>query len=61
MALYTSAEQLLVDEVAACPLVQAVHAYKVRLWVGNLAVGTAGLVPLEVWQATYLNSTEPSA
>jgi oligopeptide transport system substrate-binding protein len=53
---YAIAEQLLIDEMAWCPLLQSVAHYEVRPWVHGWVVGAEGLPPNDAWAAMYITS-----
>jgi len=52
--LYQQAEQLLVQQAAAIPLVQNTALYVVRSHVVNWRIASIGVTPLSVWQTTYI-------
>jgi oligopeptide transport system substrate-binding protein len=52
--LYQQAEQLLVQQAAAIPLVQNTALYVVRSHVVNWRIASMGVTPLSVWQTTYI-------
>lgn len=53
--LYQQAEQLLIDNVAVCPLYQAVNHYALRPWVkGDFVEDARGLFPNDAWVTGYI-------
>ncbi len=53
--LYQQAEQLLIDDVAVCPLFQVVDAYALRPWVkGDFAQNGLGVIPNDAWVSGYI-------
>jgi len=53
--LYNQAEQLLIDNVAVCPLFQYVNHYALRSWVkGDFAEDARGLFPNDAWVSGYI-------
>jgi ABC-type oligopeptide transport system substrate-binding subunit len=53
--LYNQAEQLLIDNVAVCPLLQYVNHYALRSWVkGDFAEDARGLFPNDAWITGYI-------
>jgi ABC-type oligopeptide transport system substrate-binding subunit len=52
--LYQQAEQLLVKQGAAIPLVQTMTIYAVRSRVAGRRIAPTGVTPQSVWQAAYL-------
>jgi ABC-type oligopeptide transport system substrate-binding subunit len=53
--LYHQAEQMLIDNVAICPLFQVVDAYALRSWVkGGFAQNGLGVVPNDDWVSGYI-------
>ena len=53
--LYNQAEQLLIDNVAVCPLLQYVNYYALRPWVkGDFAEDARGLFPNDAWVSGYI-------
>lgn len=54
--LYNQAEQLLIDNVAACPLSQGILNYQVREYVHNWSLDASTFAPLDSWAATYIAS-----
>ncbi|HEU4783045.1 MAG TPA: peptide ABC transporter substrate-binding protein [Ktedonobacterales bacterium] len=53
--LYNQAEQLLIDNVAVCPLYQYVTRYALRTWVkGNFVEDARGLFPNDAWVSGYI-------
>ena len=52
---YQQAEQLLIDNVAACPLFQLVNHYALRSWVkGDFVEDARGLFPNDAWVTGYI-------
>ena len=51
---YQQAEQLLVDQVAWCPISQAVDHYLLRSYVRNWFEGLQGVPPNDVWTQTFI-------
>lgn len=57
LALYAQAEQMLVDQVAFCPLFQAANYYRVRTWVkGGFVENAQGYFPNDAWVSGYIVS-----
>jgi len=55
MSKYNQAEQMLVDNVATCPVYQSTGHYRVRTWVKGDFVQTAqGQFPLDAWATAYI-------
>ncbi len=53
--LYQQAEQLLIDNVAVCPLFQLVNHYALRSWVkGDFVEDARGLYPNDAWVSGYI-------
>ena len=53
--LYNQAEQLLIDNVAVCPLYQYVTRYALRSWVkGGFEEDARGLIPNDAWVSGYI-------
>ena len=53
--LYNQAEQLLIDNVVACPLAQYVNHYALRPWVkGDFVEDARGLFPSDAWVTGYI-------
>ncbi|HEX5548010.1 MAG TPA: peptide ABC transporter substrate-binding protein [Ktedonobacterales bacterium] len=53
--LYNQAEQLLIDNVAVCPLYQYVTRYALRSWVkGGFEEDARGLFPNDAWVSGYI-------
>ena len=53
--LYNQAEQLLIDNVAVCPLLQYVNHYALRTWVkGDFAEDARGVFPNDAWVSGYI-------
>ena len=53
--LYHQAEQMLINNVAICPLFQVVNAYALRSWVkGGFAQNGLGVVPDDDWVSGYI-------
>jgi peptide/nickel transport system substrate-binding protein/oligopeptide transport system substrate-binding protein len=53
--LYNQAEQLLIDNVAVCPLFQYVNHYALRTWVkGDFVEDARGLFPNDAWVSGYI-------
>jgi peptide/nickel transport system substrate-binding protein/oligopeptide transport system substrate-binding protein len=53
--LYNQAEQLLIDNVAVCPLYQYVTRYALRPWVkGDFAEDARGVFPNDAWVSGYI-------
>ncbi len=53
--LYQQAEQLLIDNVAVCPLFQYVNHYALRSWVkGDFVEDARGLFPNDAWVSGYI-------
>ncbi|HET9979641.1 MAG TPA: hypothetical protein VFQ32_04320, partial [Ktedonobacterales bacterium] len=53
--LYQQAEQLLIDNVAVCPLFQEVNRYVLRPWVqGNFVEDGRGVFPNDAWVTGYI-------
>ncbi|HEY7340416.1 MAG TPA: peptide ABC transporter substrate-binding protein [Ktedonobacterales bacterium] len=53
--LYQQAEQLLIDNVAACPLYQTINHYALRPWVkGDFVEDARGLFPNDAWITGYI-------
>jgi ABC-type oligopeptide transport system substrate-binding subunit len=53
--LYQQAEQLLIDNVAVCPLLQYVNHYGLRTWVkGDFVEDARGLFPNDAWVSGYI-------
>jgi ABC-type oligopeptide transport system substrate-binding subunit len=53
--LYNQAEQMLIDNVAVCPLYQYVTRYALRPWVkGDFVEDTRGLFPNDAWVSGYI-------
>jgi oligopeptide transport system substrate-binding protein len=53
--LYNQAEQLLIDNVAVCPLYQYVTRYALRDWVkGDFVEDARGLFPNDAWVSGYV-------
>jgi oligopeptide transport system substrate-binding protein len=53
--LYNQAEQMLIDNVAVCPLFQYVNHYALRSWVkGGFAEDAQGLFPNDAWVSGYI-------
>ena len=53
--LYQQAEQLLIDNVAVCPLFQVMGAYALRPWVkGDFAQNGLGVIPNDAWVTGYI-------
>lgn len=53
--LYNQAEQLLIDNVAVCPLFQYVNHYALRSWVkGDFVEDARGLFPNDAWVSGYI-------
>ncbi|HEX6122430.1 MAG TPA: peptide ABC transporter substrate-binding protein, partial [Ktedonobacterales bacterium] len=50
MSLYHQAEQLLVQQVAVCPLYQYQQAYRVRSYVRNYVENAGGTLALDQWR-----------
>jgi oligopeptide transport system substrate-binding protein len=55
LPLYNVAEQLLIDNVAACPLFQYVNHYALRPWVkGGFVEDARGVFPNDAWVSGYI-------
>jgi peptide/nickel transport system substrate-binding protein/oligopeptide transport system substrate-binding protein len=55
LPLYNVAEQLLIDNVAACPLFQYVNYYALRPWVkGGFVEDARGVFPNDAWVSGYI-------
>jgi ABC-type oligopeptide transport system substrate-binding subunit len=55
LPLYNQAEQLLIDNVAVCPLFQYVNHYALRTWVkGDFVEDARGLFPNDAWITGYI-------
>ncbi len=53
--LYNQAEQLLIDNVAICPLYQWMNHYALRTWVkGDFVEDARGLFPNDAWVSGYI-------
>jgi peptide/nickel transport system substrate-binding protein/oligopeptide transport system substrate-binding protein len=53
--LYNQSEQMLVDEVAYCPLSQNLNFYRVRTWVkGDFVENATGTFPNDAWVSAYI-------
>jgi peptide/nickel transport system substrate-binding protein/oligopeptide transport system substrate-binding protein len=53
--LYQQAEQMLIDNVAVCPLYQTVNHYALRTWVkGDFVEDARGLFPNDAWVSGYI-------
>lgn len=53
--LYQQAEQLLIDNVAVCPLFQEVNRYALRPWVkGDFVEDGRGFFPNDAWVSGYI-------
>jgi ABC-type oligopeptide transport system substrate-binding subunit len=53
--LYQQAEQMLIDNVAVCPLFQYVNRYALRSWVkGDFVEDARGLFPNDAWITGYI-------
>ncbi|HEU4783046.1 MAG TPA: hypothetical protein VFS83_06895, partial [Ktedonobacterales bacterium] len=53
--LYQQAEQLLIDNVAACPLYQTINHYALRPWVkGDFVEDARELFPNDAWITGYI-------
>ena len=53
--LYQQAEQLLIDNVAICPLFQYVNHYALRTWVkGDFVEDARGVFPNDAWVSGYI-------
>ena len=53
--LYNQAEQMLLDQVAVCPLLQYVNHYALRTWVkGDFAEDARGVFPNDAWVSGYI-------
>jgi ABC-type oligopeptide transport system substrate-binding subunit len=51
---YAEAEQLLINQVAWCPLLQGVEHYQVRSYVHGWLLDAEGLPPNDIWTQTYI-------
>ncbi len=56
MQLYNQAEQLLINNVATCPMYQTLLFYQVRQYVHNWNQNSGAQTPLDAWVATYISS-----
>ena len=56
MQLYNQAEQLLINNVATCPMYQTLIFYQVRQYVHNWYQNAGATTPLDAWVATYLTN-----
>jgi peptide/nickel transport system substrate-binding protein/oligopeptide transport system substrate-binding protein len=56
MQAYNQAEQLLVNQVATCPLYQGINFYQVRSYVNNWLQDAAGSTPNDNWVATTISN-----
>jgi peptide/nickel transport system substrate-binding protein/oligopeptide transport system substrate-binding protein len=55
LPLYNQAEQLLIDNVAFCPLSQPKNQYRLRSWVaGGFTQDAQGLFPNDAWVSGYI-------
>lgn len=53
--LYNQAEQLLIDNVAVCPLYQFVNHYALQTWVkGDFVEDARGMFPTDAWVSGYI-------
>ena len=53
--LYNQAEQMLIDNVAVCPLFQLVNHYALRTWVkGDFVEDARGMFPNDAWVSGYI-------
>ena len=51
---YNAAEQILVNDVAWCPLNQVKTYYELRVYVKNYVLDSQGLTPLADWENVYI-------
>lgn len=54
LPLYPQAEQLLVDNVAVCPLFQTVNSYAMRVRLRAFTEDARGLIPNDAWVRGYI-------
>jgi hypothetical protein len=54
MTSYNQAEQLLINQVATCPLYQGIDFYQVRSYVNNWYQNAAGATPNDAWVVTTI-------
>ena len=56
LQMYNQAEQLLINNVATCPMYQALTFYQVRPYVNNWYQNAGATTPLDAWIATSISN-----